>query len=73
MTMYDLNISWEAYFQEGRKPKFVHASVWKPPADGVKLNFDGSIVKEVPTISSHLWYMFNHVLRGANDEADCFA
>lgn len=46
MSMFDLNTSWEAYFQRGTKGKSVQISSCKCPLNGVlKINFDGSFIE----------------------------
>lgn len=42
--MFDLNMSWAAYFQGGSGLKFMYPS---PPIVVLKLNFDGSFLRNV--------------------------
>lgn len=47
VSMFDLNLSWEAYFCGGSGYKSVHPPLWSPPIRVLKLNFDGSFLKDV--------------------------
>lgn len=47
VSMFDLNLFREAYFRGGCTQKTLHSFLWNPPIGVLKLNFDGSFIKDV--------------------------
>lgn len=57
VSMFDVNISWEAYFHRGTKMKSLQISSWTLPPNGLlKLNFVGSHYGQFGYIFTHLFW-----------------